>query len=281
MLSPNALPLELDPTTPAPLPVASGNALPGPVAVVLPTYNEANNLERLVSSVLDSGAVDSLLVVDDASPDGTGRIADACAERWPQVSVLHRSAKLGLGTAYRAGFDRLLEAGFTRLVTMDADFSHDPAYLEALVAGSLEHDLVIGSRYVPGGGTAEWSLFRKLISSTANVVAISALRLPARDCTSGFRCYRRSLLERIDYRSIRSEGYSFLVEALHRCVHTAAASIAEVPILFRDRTHDKSKISRTEIVKAVATIARLARGASDRRLRRSVGRDQRLSRRIR
>jgi dolichol-phosphate mannosyltransferase len=225
--------------------------------VVLPTYNEASNLAPMVESILATGAVDAVLVVDDNSPDGTGRIADGLARDRSEVQVLHRPAKLGLGTAYCAGFDAARAAGFERMITMDADFSHNPGYLGALVEKSVDHDLVIGSRYVAGAGTTDWGLGRRLLSRTANLTTIHVLGMPARDCTSGFRCYHRALLERIDYQSIRSNGYSFLVEALYRCVVAGAASIAEVPILFEGRRHDRSKISRAEILKGVATIARL------------------------
>ncbi len=239
---------------------------PGPTIVILPTYNEANNLPDLAKGIIGSGAVDALLVVDDNSPDGTGKIADALAAENPRISVHHRPGKLGLGTAYRAGFEQACARGFERIITMDADFSHDPCYLDDLVTATREHDLAIGSRYIPGAGTVDWGLMRKIISGTANVVAINSLALPARDCTSGYRCYRRSLLEDIDFRSIRSDGYSFLVEALFRCVHRATASITEIPIIFRDRRHDVSKISKKEIAKSVATILRL--GVGERLLRR-------------
>lgn len=256
----------------APAPHATADAAsrprsgPGPSIVVLPTYNEANNLSDLAEQIIGCDSVDALLVVDDNSPDGTGRIADELAAAHRSVSVLHRPGKLGLGTAYRAGFEHACEHGFERVVTMDADFSHDPSYLDGLIAATGEHDLAIGSRYIPGAGTVDWGLMRKIISGTANVVAINSLALSSRDCTSGFRCYRRSLLEAIEFRSIRSDGYSFLVEALFRCVHRAEASITEVPIIFRDRRHDVSKISRKEIAKSVATIVRL--GVGERLLRR-------------
>lgn len=249
---------------------AAGPARARGTVVVLPTYNEASNLAPMVKAILATGAVDAVLVVDDNSPDGTGRIADGLAAERSDVLVLHRPAKLGLGTAYCAGFDAAREAGFERMITMDADFSHNPGYLAALVEKSTDHDLVIGSRYVPGAGTTDWSLGRRLMSRTANLTTIHVLGMPARDCTSGFRCYHRALLERIDYQSIRSDGYSFLVEALYRCVIAGAASIAEVPILFEGRRHDRSKISRAEIVKGVATIARLRLLEPPRRLRAMV-----------
>ncbi len=242
----------------------------GGAVVVLPTYNEASNLEPLVTSILDTEAVDAVLVVDDNSPDGTGKIADRLARDRSDVLVVHRHAKLGLGTAYCAGFDAARQIGFDRMITMDADFSHNPGYLQAIVTMSERHELVIGSRYVAGAGTTDWSLVRRLISRTANLTAIHVLGMPTRDCTSGFRCYHRALLERIDYASIRSNGYSFLVDVLYRCVVAGSASIAEVPILFEGRRHDRSKISRAEILKGVATIARLRLIESPTRLRAMV-----------
>jgi len=246
-----------------------------PVAVVLPTYNEASNLAPLVASILDTESVGAVLVVDDNSPDGTGEIADRLAHELARVEVIHRPRKLGLGTAYCAGFAAAISAGYGRLITMDADFSHDPKYLAALVARSADHDLVIGSRYVDGAGTIDWSLTRRWISRIANRTAILLLGMPTRDCTSGFRCYRKELLERIDYRSIRSDGYSFLVEALYRCTVLKPVSIAEIAICFAGRRHDRSKISRAEIVKGVATIARLGLLEPRHRLRARL--EQRIS----
>jgi glycosyltransferase involved in cell wall biosynthesis len=228
------------------------------VAAIIPTYNEAQNLPSLVSALLDLDLLAHVVIVDDNSPDGTGEIADALSRQRPQVRVIHRSAKLGLGTAYLAGFETAIDLGSDAVLTMDADFSHHPRFVPAVLASAAEYDLVIGSRYVPEGGTSNWSLARRGLSHTANLVARHVLGLPVRDCTAGFRCYRREILQRVELASIRSSGYSFLVEMLFKC-HRAGFRIAEVPILFEDRFQGASKISRDEILKAILTVLRLAR----------------------
>ncbi len=226
--------------------------------VIVPTYNERENIVPLAEQLAALPVVTHVIVVDDASPDGTGEVADELARREPKLDVLHRSGKLGLGTAYVAGFHRAFALGAERVLTMDADFSHHPRYVPALVALADERDLTIGSRYVPGGGTSQWGLGRRVLSRGANLVARLALGLAARDCTAGFRCYRRELLERVPIDSIRSNGYSFLVEMLFRC-QRAGCRVGEVAIFFENRTRGASKISRQEIVKAMWTVARLAR----------------------
>jgi dolichol-phosphate mannosyltransferase len=227
-------------------------------AVIVPTYNERENIVALVEQLAALEIITSVIVVDDASPDGTGAVADELARRQAKLDVVHRSGKLGLGTAYVAGIRRALTLGAERVLTMDADFSHHPRYVPALVALADERDLTIGSRYVPGGGTSQWGLARRVLSRGANLVARVALGLEARDCTAGFRCYRRELLERIPLDGIRSNGYSFLVEMLFRC-QRAGCRVGEVPIIFENRTLGASKISRHEILKAMWTVARLAR----------------------
>ncbi len=224
--------------------------------VIVPTYNERDNIAPLTQALATLPVVSHVIVVDDASPDGTGDLADDLARADPKLCVVHRPGKLGLGTAYLAGFRRAFELGGECVVTMDADFSHDPCYLSDMVAGCDQRDLMIGSRYVPGGGTREWGLGRRLLSRVANLVAHTALHLQARDCTAGFRCYRRELLERIDFGAIRSNGYSFLVEMLFRC-ERAGCRVGEVPIIFANRKRGASKISREEIVKAMLTVGRL------------------------
>ena len=227
--------------------------------VVLPTYNERENIERLVTEVL--GLTDELhmLVVDDNSPDGTGALADALAARFDgRVEVIHRAGKLGLGTAYLAGFKRALELGASRILTMDADYSHHPRYIPDLLALGESADLVIGSRYVPRGGAVDSPATRRLLSRTANLVAHMCLGLKARDVTAGFRLYRREVLESIPIDDIFSSGYSFLIEMLF-LVERRGWRVAEVPILFRDRTLGQSKISRNEVFKALYTVARLGR----------------------
>lgn len=227
------------------------------VVVVVPTYNEAENIELLVDQVLAQEGVHRAVIVDDNSPDGTGRIADRLAKERPgQVDVIHRAGKSGLGTAYVAGYRRAFEHGATRIITMDADFSHQPGYIPAMLRLSQRCDLVIGSRYVPGGGSRNWGILRRALSRGANAVAHIVLGLTARDCTAGFRCYHADLLQAIDLDGIRSNGYSFLIEMLFLC-QQMGASVGEVPIIFEDRRAGRSKISQGEIVKAWQTVARL------------------------
>lgn len=228
--------------------------------VIIPTYNERENLADLVRQILalDIGA--HVIVVDDNSPDGTGDLADDLASRDARVSVVHRPAKLGLGTAYIAGFQQALANGADQMVTMDADFSHNPRYIPALISLTEQHDLGVGSRYVPGGGVkADWGIHRKFLSWGANHFARVMLGLKAHDCTAGFRCYRREVLQSIDLDSIFSNGYSFLIEMLYKC-QRIGYSVGETPITFENRHHGSSKISQTEIYKAMYTVLRLAAG---------------------
>ena len=225
--------------------------------VVVPTYNEAGNLERLVNELLALPLSLSVLVVDDNSPDGTGDLADRLANQHPnRVVVIHRPRKLGLGTAYLAGFRRALESDFDRIMTMDADFSHHPRYIPSMLDLSRARELVIGSRYVPGGGTLNCTTKRKALSRGANTFAKVMLGLSAQDCTAGFRCYRREVLQAIDLESIRSNGYSFLIEMIFY-VQRRGFSIGEVPIIFEDRRRGTSKISRNEVFRALQTVERL------------------------
>ncbi|OQA43560.1 MAG: Undecaprenyl-phosphate mannosyltransferase [Chloroflexi bacterium ADurb.Bin325] len=232
--------------------------------LVLPTYNERENLPALVAAIQALELPIHIIVVDDNSPDGTGALADALAARSAQVSVIHRAGKLGLGTAYVAGFRQALADGAEAILTMDADFSHHPRYLPAMLEASRSYDLVIGSRYVRGGGVENWGPERKLLSWGANRLAHLIVGLHARDCTAGFRCYRRRVLETVDPATIRADGYSYLVEMLYR-VQEQGFSVGEIPIIFADRRLGQSKISRSEILKAGRTVARLA----GRRLRRA------------
>jgi glycosyltransferase involved in cell wall biosynthesis len=224
--------------------------------VVLPCYNERENIERLVSEIFALDVPLDVLVIDDNSPDGTGKVAEELRTIYPQLHVLHRPGKLGLGTAYRAGFRYALENGYEQVITMDADFSHQPAYLPELVRCGQEADLVIGSRYTPGGGAVGWPLRRKIISGTANRLARAVLDVTARDCTSGYRCYKREALVAIGPDSVLSSGYSFLVEMLYR-VESAGLVVREVPIVFVDRQAGKSKINRIEVYKTLYTLGRL------------------------
>jgi len=223
--------------------------------VVLPTYDELDNLERVVAGVRDLGY--EVLVVDDASPDGTGALADRLAAADPGVTVLHRPGKLGLGSAYVAGFGQGLERGYQLFVEMDADGSHLPEHLGPLVAAARESGgLALGSRYIRGGGVSGWGPSRYLLSWGANLYTRLILGLPARDCTTGYRCYTRRALEAIGLDRILSQGYSFQIEMLYRC-HRLGLRVVEVPIRFEDRTAGRSKVSEGEIRKALWNVVRL------------------------
>ncbi len=235
----------------------SSECLPVQAAVIVPTYNEIENLEPLVQQLLGLGANLGVIVVDDNSPDGTGELADRLAAEHPEVRVVHRPAKLGLGTAYRAGFNRAIQMGVPLIMTMDADFSHNPRYIPAMLAKARTCDVVIGSRYVRGGGAEGCTAWRIVLSRGANLFAKVMLGLGASDCTAGFRCYRRAVLERIDLDKILSEGYSYLIEMLYR-VQKAGFQVGEVPILFANRRRGASKISRREILRAMQTVVRLS-----------------------
>ena len=236
------------------------------ICVIIPTYNEVDNLEPLVVEILAlSSSVQSypglkdicVINVDDASPDGTGELAERLAASHPgQVLAVHRPGKLGLGTAYLAGFERSIQLGAQRIITMDADFSHHPRFIPAMIDKSVNSDLVIGSRYVAGGGVRGSSTYRRLLSRSANLTARLAAGLVARDATAGFRLYRREVLESIPFKHIFSSGYSFLVEMLY-LVQEQGWQVNEVPILFEDRRAGTTKISRMEIVRAAYTVARL------------------------
>jgi len=227
--------------------------------VIVPTYNERDNIDTLIADVLALPVDVSVIVVDDNSPDGTGQTAEEWAAREGRVQVIHRAGKLGLGTAYVAGFRRALANGFDRIMTMDADFSHHPRYIPAMIGLSRECDLVIGSRYVTGGGTLHCSLKRRALSRGANTFARLMLGLRASDCTAGFRCYRREVFASIDLDTIFSNGYSFLIEMLYR-VQRKGWTIGEVPIVFEDRRFGTSKISRQEVYRAMVTVLRLSAG---------------------
>lgn len=225
--------------------------------VIVPTYNERENIARLIGCIRALPGDIHALVVDDNSPDGTGAIVDALAAADAGVHVIHRAGKLGLGTAYKAGFAFGLEHSYRYLCTMDADFSHSPESLPALLStASQGYDLVVGSRYVAGGAVEGWPRSRKILSFGANLLAHIILDVSIRDCTAGFRCYQRRVLERIDLDAIFSNGYSFLIEmAFH--VQRAGFSSGEVPITFVNRTEGASKISKNEIYKAFYTLLRL------------------------
>lgn len=229
----------------------------GQALMIVPTYNEKENLARLVARLRALPGDIHVLIVDDNSPDGTGAIADELAANDPGVHVLHRSAKLGLGTAYKAGFTFGLDQNYRYLCTMDADFSHSPESLPVLLdKAAAGYDLVVGSRYVSGGRVVGSTRPRKLISYGANWLAHLLLNVNVRDCTAGFRCYRRAVLEAVDLDAIFSSGYSFLIEMAFHC-QRAGFRIGEVPITFVNRTQGASKISKREIYKAFYTLLRL------------------------
>jgi glycosyltransferase involved in cell wall biosynthesis len=225
--------------------------------IIVPTYNERENIVLLVPELLALPVNLSMIIVDDNSPDSTGLIADEMARQDRRVSVIHRSGKLGLGTAYIAGFKEALAKGAERILTMDADYSHHPRYVPAMIESSQMADLVIGSRYVRGGGAVDSPAMRRLLSYGANAFAKVMLGLKAMDCTAGFRCYRRAVLESMDLDAIFSDGYSFLIEMLYK-IQRRGWTVAEVPIRFMDRRLGASKISRSEISRALYTVVRLS-----------------------
>jgi dolichol-phosphate mannosyltransferase len=225
---------------------------------VLPTYNEKDNLPELVAGIFEALPLASILIVDDGSPDGTGDWVAQESQKEPRLHLLQRGLKQGLGSAYRAGWNWGLTGNHNPIVTMDADGSHHPRHLPALLAlveeGSI--GLGIGSRYVPGGGVRNWPLHRRLLSKIANHLSRLLLRLPANDATAGYRAYRAEALHAIGPDSVKAEGYSFLEESLWR-IHKAGFQVAETAILFEERRQGSSKINRSEILKAAVTLLRL------------------------
>ncbi|MBI3011116.1 MAG: glycosyltransferase, partial [Candidatus Omnitrophica bacterium] len=230
-------------------------AEPAKVLLVIPTYNEAGNIERLLREILAQGLGLALLVVDDHSPDGTGAILDRLAGELP-LRVIHREGKLGIGSAHERGFDDARERGYTHVLTMDADFAHDPSYLRDLLAHAGHADVVVGSRYIEGGGLRGWSCIRLLLTHTAHWCTTHLLGLPY-DCTGGFRLYDVSAFKRFDYHEVRSDGYAFLIEMLYH-LRRVGCSIREVPITIASRDIGTSKISRVEILNAIKTLLRLS-----------------------
>jgi len=225
---------------------------PERVTVALPTYNELENLPLITPEIVAFGY--RLLIIDDNSPDGTGRLADSLAADLSEVTVLHREAKEGLGPAYAAGFDRALSDGAEIVVEMDADFSHDPADLPRLVE-AIEHgaDVAIGSRYVPGGSTPDWPRIRQFISRGGNLYARAMLGIPIRDATAGFRAYTADALRRLPYRVAEASGYGFQVEMAWRA-HRAGMKVIEVPISFRDRQRGTSKMGAPIVLEAMRLV---------------------------
>jgi dolichol-phosphate mannosyltransferase len=221
--------------------------------VCLPTYNEAENLRPMVAAVLASVPSVEILVVDDNSPDGTGRIADELAAADPRVHVLHRAGKEGLGRAYLAAFAWALARDHGLILEMDCDFSHDPKYLPAMLAAAEQADLILGSRYVEGGGTVNWGAMRKVISRGGSLYARTILGLSVRDLTGGFKCFRREVLEGIDLATVQCTGYAFQIELTYRAVRRGFR-VKEIPIVFEDRRVGHSKMSRRILLEAVRKV---------------------------
>ncbi len=228
------------------------------VWVILPTYDEAENIGPISAAILEALPEATLLVVDDGSPDGTGQLADALAAADPRVRVRHRSAKQGLGRAYLDGFGRALDGGATVIVQMDADFSHDPAVLPDLIGPVVagEADLVIGSRYTPGGGVVDWGFGRRLISRGGSLFARTVLRLSPNDLTGGFKAWRAETLAAVPFDGVHAGGYVFQIEMTFRASR-AGARIREIPITFRDRRVGQSKMSRRIVVEALVVVVQL------------------------
>ena len=219
------------------------------VYIVIPTFDEARSLPVLVHKIFTLHPDIHIIVVDDNSPDGTGKIADLLSREYPRLDVIHRAQKAGLGTAYVAGFNQALEKGADLIIEMDADASHDPEYLQVLIDASKKSDVVIGSRYVNGVRVEGWKFRRLLLSKFANIFVSFVMVRPIWDFTAGFRCYRRAVLESIDLNTIRSDGYAFQIEMTHQ-VFSHGFKILEVPIIFRERVHGYSKISRKVVREA-------------------------------
>jgi dolichol-phosphate mannosyltransferase len=243
----------------------------GDALVIIPTYNERENLPRLVPEVLARDARLEVLVVDDGSPDGTGAMADAMAAAEPRIHVLHRPGKMGLGTAYLAGFEYALAHGYEHAFEMDADFSHDPRHLPDFLVLARDYDLVSGSRYLKGVTVVNWPMGRLLLSYLANKYARVVTGLPFTDLTSGFKYYRRSVLERLDLSAIRSTGYAFQIETTFRAWH-AGARITEIPIVFVDRDVGSSKMNRRIVWEAIWMVWRMRWWALTGRIEREVRR---------
>jgi len=225
--------------------------------VIIPTYNERENLEAISSAVLAAEPRADVLVVDDNSPDGTGQLADQLAAKEPRIKVLHREKKQGLGRAYLHAFSWALEKGYPLIIEMDADFSHDPKYLPTMIDTALGGaDLVLGSRYVEGGGTVNWGVGRKILSRGGSLYARSILGVHIRDLTGGFKCFNRRVLEALDLGDVKSAGYGFQIELTYRTLKKGF-TVKEIPIVFEDRRVGQSKMSRKIFLEALTVVWRL------------------------
>ena len=233
--------------------------------IVIPTYNERENIANLITDVLRFAPQADILVIDDGSPDGTGQLVDEIGATNPQVSALHRPGKMGLGTAYVLGFHYAIEHGYDLVFEMDADYSHNPKYLPDFLALAENADLVIGSRYIPGGDTPNWSPLRKFISGGGNIFARIVLGIPVKDCTAGYRCYRTAALQRLNLDAIHAQGYAFQVEMAYN-FWKSGLIIRETPIVFEDRRVGKSKMSRAIFIEGFLWVLR-ARFTGDKAVR--------------
>jgi dolichol-phosphate mannosyltransferase len=226
---------------------------PREAVILMPTYNERENLPSIVEELLRVAPVD-VLVIDDNSPDGTGAVADGLKERYAgRVEVMHRPGKQGLGRAYLAGFEWALARHYRYIFEMDADFSHQPRYVPEFLRAIADHDLVLGSRYVDGGGTENWSEIRKLISRGGSLYARTILGLGIRDLTGGFKCFRREVLEALDLNSVECTGYAFQIELTYRAIQQGFR-VKEIPIVFYERTAGKSKMHKGIVLEAVSKV---------------------------
>ncbi|NUN14086.1 MAG: polyprenol monophosphomannose synthase [Myxococcales bacterium] len=241
----------------------NAGALPK-ILIITPTYNERENIARLLGAIFEIVPEAHILIVDDNSPDGTGQLADELSAADVRVHVLHRAGKLGLGTAYIAGFKWAIMHDYDLIFEMDADFSHRPEHLPQFLTLAAEYDLVLGCRYIPGGGTRDWGPFRQFISKGGNLYARTILGLPYHDLTGGYKCFRADVLRTIDLDAIQSEGYAFQIELTYRA-HRAGFRIAETPIVFPDRTAGKSKMSGPIFMEAVWRVWSLRLGVTPNR----------------
>ena len=240
--------------------------------IVIPTYNERENIANLIADVLRFAPQADILVIDDGSPDGTGQLVDEIGATNPQVSALHRPRKMGLGTAYVLGFRYAIEHEYELVFEMDADYSHNPKYLPDFLALAQDADLVIGSRYIPGGDTPNWSPLRKFISGGGNIFARTVLGIPVKDCTAGYRCYRTSALRKLNLDAIHAQGYAFQVEMAYN-FWKSGFRIRETPIVFEDRRVGKSKMSRAIFIEGFLWVLR-ARFNGDKAVRRPPAPEQ-------
>ncbi len=218
--------------------------------IIIPTYNEIENLQKLTAGIFSVLPETDILIIDDNSPDGTGNLAERLAKKNHRIKVIHRERKLGLGSAYIQGFKYALNSGYDFIFEMDADFSHSPAYLPDFLAETFGYQLILGSRYVKGGGITDWGIWRRFLSYSANLYAKIILGLPYHDLTGGFKCYTRNLLKNLGLDSIISEGYVFQIETTLR-THRKGFAIKEIPIVFKGRRRGKSKISRAICLEAI------------------------------